>query len=199
MGNLTGLLLLFLSLCAEANKVTCFEDKKEMLIPNTKYTLTHRGELLNGTQKFANLPLPKGFLAECLLSSSIKTDALVILSMSAKDYDKKSTFVFRISQKDSKVLWSQLLSNPAQPSPAFINDKIVAVPTLGQVVGLNPETGNIRWKFGNAETEAFDFHKISIQGTSTLVAEGTMTGAGVRTNSQYEINLFDGKLLPPKK
>ena len=107
--------LLFFCLNAFANKIACFEEKKEMMIPQTKFTLTTRGEVLNGSQKFANLPLPKGFLGECLLATSIKTDTLVILSMGAQDYDKKNAFIFRLSNKDTKILWSQHIKNPVQP------------------------------------------------------------------------------------
>lgn len=199
MRILSAFFLSLFSISAWASKPTCFEEKKELLIPNTKLTLTIRGEVLNGTQKFANLPLPKGFQIECLITAPIKTDLLVILSMSALDYDKKNAFVFRVSTKDSKVIWSQPLNNPVQPHLPLITEKIVVVPTLGEAVALNPETGGIRWKFSRPETETVDFKKISLHGTATLLAEGAMTIAGEVTPAKFEISIYDGKIILPKK
>ncbi len=191
-------LFLLISVCAFANKPTCFEEKKEMVIPQTKFTLTTRGEISNGTQKFANLPLPKGFIGECLIATPIKSDILVILSLDAQDYDKKNAFVFRVSNKDSKVIWSQLIKNPVEPYLPFINEKVIIVPTVGEAVAINPEVGGIRWRFGSTETDTVDFKRFSING-AVVTAEGTTFVAGKSTNNKYELNVWDGKLLPPKK
>ncbi len=198
MKPLVTCLLLLISVCAFANKPTCFDEKKEMVIPQTKFTLTTRGEISNGTQKFANLPLPKGFIGDCLIATPIKSDILVILSLDAQDYDKKNAFVFRVSNKDSKVLWSQLIKNPVEPHLPFINEKVIIVPTVGEAIAINPEVGGIRWRFGKTETDTVDFKRFSING-AVVTAEGTTLVAGKSTINKYELNVWDGKLLPPKK
>lgn len=193
-----ALSLLLFGFTAYANKPLCFGDTKEITIPTTKYTMTTRGEVLNAGNKFANLPLPKGFAGECIVTAPIKTDVLVILSMGAKDYDEKNAFVFRISNKETKVLWSQNLKKVVQPHLPFVNDKHVIIPAFGEVISLNPETGNIRWKFGNPDTEGVDFKKISLTGT-TLQIEGSKSVDSDAGNIKFDLNLQDGKLIPPKK
>lgn len=190
--------MLLLGLCAQANKPTCFENKKELVIPTTKYTLTTRGEVLNANQKFANLPLPKGFSGECLITAPIKNDTLVILSMEAKDYDEKNAFVFRVSNKETKILWSQLIKKPTQPHLPFVNEKIVVIPSIGQATALNPETGSIRWAFNSKEAEGVDFKKFTQSG-AILQVEGTKVSSGETVPTKFDLNIYDGKILPPKK
>lgn len=190
--------LLLFGFYAQANKPNCFGDSKEMNIPLTKYMFTTRGEVLNNGSKFANLPLPKGFFGECVVATPLKSDVLVVLSMGAKDYDEKNAFVFRISTKETKVLWSQLVKKSVQPNMPFVNDKVVVLPAIGEVIALNPETGNIRWRFSNPESDGVDFKKLTLVG-STLQAEGTKSSENETTPFRFDINIQDGKLVPPKK
>lgn len=196
MKNFLLTFLLFFGLYAQANKPVCFGKTKEMLIPNTKYTLTTRGVLLNGTQKFANLILPVGFYGECLVTTPLKTDTLVILSLDARDYDQKNALVFRISSKSPKVLWHHLIKKSVEPRIPFINERVLAIPTLGEIIALNPDSGRVRWRFGNNETEGVDFKKFSLDG-NTLQVEGT--NVSEESISKFEINIHNGKLIPPKK
>lgn len=190
--------ILFFGLCAYANKPNCFEAKQDLIIPGTKYTMTLRGEIRNGNQKFANLPLPKGFLGECVVASSYKTtDTLAVLSLDAIDYDEKDTFIFRISSKEPKVLWSQHLKKRTDPRLPFMNDKVILVPAMGEIISINPDTGGIRWRFGNKDTEGVNFTKISVL-NFTVHAEGTKRTVDGESTMKYEISIGDGKLIPPK-
>jgi hypothetical protein len=184
--------LLCLSLCAQAQESICFNQKNELALPTTNFILTSRGEILNSGQKFANLPLPHGFVIECVSAVGFKNDSVVVLSISAKDYDKKNAFIFRLTNKDPKVLWTQQFKKTVIPHAPFATDKYLIVPLLGEIASLKPETGNIRWTFSSPETDGIEFKRLSLQ-IHTLSAEGS------RPNEKIELNILDGKLISPQK
>jgi hypothetical protein len=180
---------------AQGHDKMCFDEKKEITLAGSKFSITSRAEIFSNGQKIAGLSLPKGFKPVCVVSSTFKTDLIIFLSLAATDYDEQRGFIFRLATKESKIMWTSVIKNKVEPYSPFTNEKLLIVPAHGEVVSFNPDLGSVRWTFKNNDTEGVNFKKITLQGNILQLESEAYAAAPTPKFDVY----VDGKPVPPKK
>jgi outer membrane protein assembly factor BamB len=100
---------------------------------------------------------------------------------------KPPSALIALDRRTGHVLWKIRLPGSGMPTPAIIDGILVHHNGAGHIMGVDPETGKVRWER--------DLHSMASMVAAVPVPGGRFITTGVNDNAVWMINAKDGSVV----